>query len=199
MHIQDGKTLFIPFKGDRDYVSGSDIVERLIELAGANGKVSVQMHKMASHGITASWVSNAQLMTLRKSGDLCGFMAYTNKGSDERIIAVVEDKTRPVESSVPFDEASVIEGHSISGKTISQPTPSTGTFLERIVALNKRLLIDTAGKAKWIFCGLDVCHIPGDANALSIEHTETIKNSMFQSALTADSEALGTIQFVRQE
>lgn len=191
-------TLKLRFKGDRDYLHGTDIIPALLEISGEVSNLSVQIYRMTSHVLLARDVTAAELAELRKSGELCVLMSYEQVAGGHAMIAVTEDRSRKVTASRPYDEAAVVRTSTRDGNRISQGTSPTGTLLERIVALNKRLLNELEGKTDWLFCGLELSRIPAASAPLSIVVTANIGRGTYKSAIQADGVAIGTLIFARR-
>jgi hypothetical protein len=190
--------LNLTFKGDRDYLHGTDIVPALVAIAGQMRGLSVQIYRMTSHVLLAWQVTAAELEELRKSRELCVLMSYTRPAGEAAMIAVTEDRSRRVIAARPYDEAAVVRTAVRDGKRIRQDASRTGTFLERIVALNKRLLNELEGKSDWLFCGLELTRIPEPFVPLSIEMVSNVGTRMYKSAIEVSGLPVGTLVFAKR-
>ena len=190
-------TLKLAFKGDRNYLHGTDIIPALLEITGPVSNLSVQIYRMTSHFLVAQHVTASRLAELRKSRKLCALMSYEQPTCSQAVIAVTEDMSKKVMSSRPYDEAAVVQSATRSGNEIRQGASQTGTFFERVVALNKRLLNELEGEFSWLFCGLELAQVPVQSAPLSIAMASNIGRRMYKSTIAANGTELGSIVFAR--
>lgn len=190
--------LDLSFKGDRDYLHGTDIIPSLLALTGPVSGLSVQIYRMTSHVLLARPVTTAELAALRKAGSLCVLMSYGRGDGDHAMIAVTEDRSRKVTTSRPYDEAAVVQTASRCGERISQGASQVGSLFERVVALNKRLLNELEGKSDWLFCSLELSRLPDRSVPLDIALTGTVGRGTYKSTIAADGAEVGTIVFARR-
>jgi hypothetical protein len=113
-------------------------------------------------------------------------------------IAVTEDLSEEINSSRPYDEAAVARSAIISGNIIKQEPQTTGTFFERVVALNKVLLNQIEGKAEWLFGSIDLAYIPANPTSISLELIRKIGEKAYQSTIFSDDEMIGSMVFTRR-
>jgi hypothetical protein len=191
-------TLKLTFKGDRHYLHGTDIIPALLEITGPASNLSVQIYRMTSHFLVAQHVTASQLTELRKSKKLCALMSYEHPTYSQAVIAVTEDMSQKVMSSRPYDEAAVVQTATRSGDKISQGASQTGTFFERVVALNKRLLTELEGEPNWLFCGLELAQVPARSAPLSIVMTNNVGRGLYKSSIAANGAEIGSIVFARK-
>jgi hypothetical protein len=191
-------TLELAFKGDRNYLHGTDIIPALLEITGPASNLSVQIYRMTSHFLVARHVTAPQLAELRRSRELCALMSYDQPSCGQAMIAVTEDTSQKVLSSRPYDEAAVVRTATRAGDKISQGTSETGTFFERVVALNKRLLTELEGEPNWLFCGLELAQVPARSAPLSIVMTNNVGRGLYKSSIAANGAEIGSIVFARK-
>lgn len=191
-------TLDLQFKGDRDYLHGTDIIPALLEIVGPVTNLSVQINRMTSHVLVAREVTAARVTELRRKGELSVLMSYERSAGGAAMIAVTEDRSRKVTASRPYDEAAVVRTATRDGNSIMQDASHIGTFFERVVALNKRLLNELEGKTDWLFCGLELTRIPAQSAPLSVTMTGSFGRGMYKSAIESDGMAVGTLVFARR-
>ncbi len=196
--LDESHRLRLSFKGDRNYLHGTDIVPAILELSGPARDVHVQIYKMTTHALTAHWIDEVKLSELRREKRLCILMSYSDVEGKPKFVGVTEDMTTGITESRPYDEARVVQSSVQDGHMISQSDGPTGTFFERIVALNKVLLNQLEGVSPWLFTGVELSRIPDDRTAISIELTNKIGQRLFKSSITADDEIVGSIMFSRK-
>lgn len=193
-----GDALDLPFKGSRQYLHGTDIIPAVLALTGSVEEVSFQIHRMAMYPLLVRWVDNSELEALRKSNALCLLMSYIDTEQERKTVAVVEDNSYQIDKRIPYDEEQVIAGASISGKTIVQKTGRSGSFIERVVALNKALILEVVGKCSLLLMRIDLRSMPVSPKEISITLTRVIGEKTFLSTISGDGDVLGTIYFSKR-
>jgi hypothetical protein len=188
--------LRLSFKGERDYLHGTDIFPSLLEVAGEVKDLSIQFHKLTSKVLKAQIVAESDLSKLRSTGKLCVLMTY--KQHAKQFFIAVTETTEPITARQPFDEELTIKGANIVEKEIIQHLPTTGSFIERTVALNKKLLNSIVDVHPWLFSRLDLKEAPLDPSSLSLRLTNEFGNRTFHSEITGDGKLLGNIYFSRR-
>lgn len=191
--------LDLSFKGERDYLHGTDIIPALIKNFGPVAGISVQIYRKTSCVLWAKTVTADDVSALRKSRELCVLMTYDTASSVQNLVAVTEDYSQKVTKSLPYDEALVTQTSTIGGNRIDQDKYRFGTFTERVVALNKCLLNTLEGKSSWLFCGLEISPWPADDAPLSICVTNKMARGMFKSSVFSAGIELGSIMFASVE
>lgn len=191
VHVLD-----LRFKGDRDYLHGTDIIPALLQLAGPLQKLSVQIHRKTSNELSAQWVDELKLSQMRKAGDICVLMSYEMLDGCKKYIVVTEDLSTPVKDSQPYDEQKVVNAASIQKQTITQELYAAGTLIERMVALNKSLLTQLEGHSSWLFCGLELKNLPDETAPLAISLKNKFGRGLYKSVIVTNGEELGSLTFV---
>lgn len=191
LHILD-----LNFKGERDYLHGTDIIPALVELTGPAQNLTVQIHRKTSHQLSAQWVDEIKLSQMRKKGDICVLMSYETLEGMKKYIVVTEDLSKPVKTSKPYDEKKVINLSTIQENCISQENYSTGTVIERIVALNKSLLTKLENHSSWLFCGIELKTLPDDRVPLEISFKNKFGRGLYKSIIVVEGQEIGCLTFV---
>ena len=190
------KDINLSFKGERDYLHGTDIFPSLLEITGEVKDISIQFHKLTSNVLRAQMVEESDISKLRSTGKLCALMSY-KKSSHQYFIALTET-TKSIISRYPYDEEQTTIGANIIGKEIIQNLYLAGSFIERTVALNKKLLNSVVNIHPWLFSRLDLKEAPVYPQSLSLRLTNEIGNRSFHSEITGDGLLLGKIYFSRR-
>jgi hypothetical protein len=202
MDLQDfaasAEAFSLSFKGERPYITGADIIDELLARFGRGSGLSVKFYKMVASGLLARKVTNAELSDLRKSGAVCATLVSTYPDGTSQTIAVLEDIAAPAGHPNPYDEAAVTSGSAIVDSTISQGASSCGTFFDRVVALNKKLLNEVVAREKWIFVGIDMSSLPNDDVPLSVRFTIAGPRGMYISSVSTEGREFGKVYFLRQ-
>jgi len=188
--------LNLAFKGGRNYLHGTDILPRLLEIIGEAKDISIQFHKLTNKVLKAQFVEESDLSTIRSKGELCALMTY--RQSNQKGLISVSETTESIISRYPYDEELVIKDANIIEKEIIQHLPVTGSFIERTVALNKKLLNLVVDIHPWLFSRLDLKEAPLKPRSLALRLTNEIGNRSFHSEIIGDGILLGKIYFSRR-
>lgn len=190
--------LDLPFKGSRPYLHGSDIVPALLALSGPVTRASFQFHRMATCTLAARAVDEAQLAALRASERLVALMSGFDGANARRLVAVGESPVQTPITRVAYDEDAVVAAAHIEGSTIEDTRAEAGSFMERSLALHKRLLNELHGPAAWLFSRLDLARAPVTPRSIRLRFQRRVGSDVFLSALEGDGEPLGTVYFTRR-
>jgi hypothetical protein len=191
------KKLNLPFKGNREYLHGTDIFMALVEWVNARGSLSIIFYRLSKGPFIAGEVDRKELAQIRQNGDLVAVFAWQDINDRQHLMAVVEDVNKSEERRVPYDETNVTAGSIIKGCQIQQVEATSWTFIERIVALNKKLLIDWTGEAIWLFTRLDITDLPKKTNSIKIEVEGKRRAQLLKSAVVVDDFKIGYIYFMK--
>jgi hypothetical protein len=197
MYTHDFKFRFpMAFKGERDYVTGADIVALAVEHAAPKGPWRIDFRKPVTHALTGTWATGEGLAHYRKAGEADVVLTTTEDGV-ERYFVLGQDRGKPVTDRVPYDEDAVSAGAVIDGDMIVQDAPAgAGTIYDRIAALNKRLLNETIEQHPWKFTRLECDYVPREVQSIRILRTANM-GALVHSEIEVDGKYLGTIDFMR--
>lgn len=185
-----GKLEEIGFKGDRKYLTGADVFNSLIRLTGAQGPASLQFHKLLANEVEAFEVGpDDNLRGLPVS------FVYHKNGKRWRV-GLRELPASPAKRT-PYDEDLVALHSEIEGATIRSIHPTPYTFIERAVALNKRLVNQCLNhEVKWIFGRLDLTIVPPfEVGAIEINLVQSTGTRLTKSSIVVEDRAVGSIYF----
>ncbi len=188
--------LKLGFKGDRDYLHGSDIIPELLKFTGPITDLSVNFNKITSKTLIAQQVTESDVSKLRTSDELCVLLTYLK--NNKREFVAVSETNSPVSCHCQYNESEIIRGNEIHEKIIFQQECTAGNFFERIIALNKKLLNTTICNGKWLFVRLDLKSAPVEPKSISLQLTRDINGSWCQSAIKGDGIFIGKIVFLRK-
>ena len=188
--------IHLSMKGERSYLHGTDILYALIGLTGKCQDLSFNIHKLSSKVLRAQVVSESDVSTLRSSGELRALMIY-NQSSQRKIIAVTET-IEPITVRVPYNEENIIKGAEITDRKIIHNFPQEGNSIQRIVALNKKLLNSVFEIHGWILSRINLKISPLRPHKLSLKLTREIGGRSYQSDIYGDGDLLGKIYFSRR-
>ena len=179
-------------KGARDYLHGTDIFNALVDLTGARENLSLRLRRVMRHGIEAAPIRDA-------GTDLKEFAGLFLYGRPDtlRQIGLRENPAIEVKGRVPYAESEVTADAKLRAEVIVSPGPSRYTFIERVIALNKVLLLESVStpKVRWWLTRLDLTRVPSPATMLSLGLAERCGMRLIKSWITADGEDVGYIYF----
>jgi hypothetical protein len=186
--------LDVPFKGTRDYLTGADLFDALLDVTGAKGSVVLVMRRLMQTPVST--------VPIPPSVDPSTYPAefhYTSAGSDCTVV-LREDPSRKVTRRIPYDEERVTAPAVISGTCLSCPLSETYSFIEQVVALNKLLLNRSAVGAdspKWLFTRIELDTVPETPQVLDLKLVATIGSRITKTAIRTDGGLVGHIYFSR--
>ena len=179
----------LAFKGERTYLHSTDIFDALI----AQTKVSRNLHLNIKHSLT----HQIEAMDAADCDDPNAYPArFSGEGPNGSLDIVMRETDREVAARVPYDEDAVIRDSRIEKSSIHGRYQSTGTLIERLVALNKRLISDTVkpGK-KLMFTSISLSELlPHDA-PLTLTLESRLGTKLFRSGIHFEQERIGEIVF----
>jgi hypothetical protein len=181
--------LDLPFKGKRQYLHSTDIFDALIDRFDIIGPVELTMRRFVHFPLVAvptSEVSDPHDFPVH----FCGQSA-----SGRLDLVLGEDEQRAVERRISYDEEAIAAGSVIEGATITS-TGTQGSSIERIVALNKRLISEcTKPHGKLAFARLSFSYTPDRQSALVLKLESNIGTRLYRSSVHADGRLVGDVVF----
>lgn len=177
--------LDLPFKGERDYLHGTDLVEALLSHFHSGGPLQFQIHRMMTRAVEAGVV---------RSGADFGDCAAKAKFGD-RLVGVWETN-RAVTRRVEYDEIAAIQGAVyVDNWCLTKRNPKY-TFVEQLVALNKKVLGERFPEVGgWVFVGLELDAYPALWNQIAVEYSQRLGKLLFRSHVLVDGELIGEVRF----
>jgi len=191
------KRLNLPYKGDRNYVHGTDLFIALVQMVDATSSMSMTIYHLSKVPVVAQLVDRTELGRLRKSGELNAVFAWNDAENCQHLVAVTNDPEDYECKRIDYDEAMVVDGFDIIGRQIQQTIPTPWSFIERTVSLNKQLLRDWTGEADWLFTRLDIAQLPKQAISLVLEVESDRDARLLKSIVVVDNVNVGSIYFSR--
>ena len=134
-------SLSVSFKGDRTYLQSADIFNEIVAHTGAMRGLSLSFRHLLSHGLDAIDAGSCD--------DPSSFPArFRGDGVKGKIDLVISETGRTISERIPYDEEAVVQDSEIAGFSISSRSGGDASLMERIVALNKRLIHQTLKPGK---------------------------------------------------
>lgn len=187
----------LPFKGNRNYIQGPDLVDMVM---GLFDNETIKRAKFSSH----SFISAPDLRiditdkAPQKTDAEVPFRGQVTYGDVSRWITVDIDPAKSSEiTRVGFDEAQLRNSNQIDGDIILRDEPSPFSLSETIVSMKKQLLehAHPSGDQKWIFTSVDYTASTENWSKLAIKIEHNFQNKLVKSSILADDTRIGFLYF----
>lgn len=188
--------LDLPFKGNRQYLHGTDIFDAVISLTKPRHGVAFRFHRLMRNPIDLVPIADAG----KGADEAAGYYVRYGANGTKRIWHFREAHARRITGRVPYDESDVVSDAIYEADNIESPGPSTYSFIERAVALHKALLRrreNSDGPGAWLFTHLDLTNVPSNPVRIRLKLSGFLGTKMAKSTIECDGEPLGQITFWR--
>lgn len=193
----------VAFKGDRNYLQGPDIFNRLLAFAMSDAvDAEVIDIRFAAHGfIQTNDVTMRSFSSLEEIGEGEWPSTLTVNVGDEQCIVAMKARAPLSATPVrqPFDEASLQAAMQIDGQRILISPPLPHSLIEVAVSMKKKLMqaVFPAEKVKWVFVRADLKALPGTVSEnVTITCRTAAPGRIYRSDLAVDGVDLGTLYFI---
>ena len=153
-----GRIVSIPFKGDRQYITGADLFNEIVSVYSEDEILSLSLsyHDFIKKGVVEIVQSSSENFLLNKKYAVTCKLQI--KGGLQKQIAVVPVKEKcNSEERIQYDENDVLKSCVLEDDTIAHKGLTEYSFIELVVAMNKALLKkmfpDVEGK--WVFTRIE--------------------------------------------
>jgi hypothetical protein len=188
------------FKGDRNYVQGPDIYNKVMEFLYAENftikNIDLSFHKIARHNLRGEIFKTDS--GSRDAGDVISIFKFTDD-NESYVIHLFETDSVITEHTEYYEEKIVeLSTLNVVDKTIILSSLAPYTNIEKIVALNKALLNKLlTDPGKWYFTKLTV---DGDINnkhpyAIQVALVKNIGSKITKSQILFDGKEKGHLYF----
>lgn len=185
------------FKGERDYVHGSDIFNKLSEIL-QNAGVGNRSIDFSIHGISRSNLT----VTTEKPNDLSSIkfaLTYIGENGLKGNLYGIENE-KQIDCRYAYHEELIVEKIT-SGENEFQAQlneDSSFTFIENLLVLNKflvnRIILNETGK--WYFTKLQLKkNVSGDFLPLKLVFKNNFNYKFTKTEIFANSESVGFVYF----
>lgn len=186
--------LDLTFKGQRNYIHGSDIYNKIVATFGPYRTLELQFHRM---------LAMSPVMTLlAPDEEQAGYDAFGLIVIDNTTLRVgIRAGTRDTgDRRYPYDEDGATNGAILAEQIITQKPPFQYTFIEHVIALNKKLLMSRFPERsiKWLFTRLEMNFMPKDIQHLRLTHTKSLGTRLIISEIAVNERDCGRIFFSEQ-
>jgi len=186
--------LDLSFKGAREYLHGTDMVDALSTLAPGLTDISLRILKVAEKPLAACLVSDKESTPARA-------VAILRAGCDgEKVtITLVESNGALPPGRYEYNEDEVVGRASIDpeGRIAEMSWNHQYSPIEQIVTLHRALLMRcfAVPEVQWYFSRLDVPSFPSAFGKMSLSVTQALGTSLVRSSISVDGEPFGNIYF----
>jgi len=186
--------LDLRFKGDRDYLHGTDMVDAVIGHFQGMTDIAVRIQKIAARPVELIVLPDPT--TERKN-----MVAVFSGRLGEREISIglreIEDGSLP--GRYAYDDRAVVAAAAFDfdNRTADMAWNADYTPIEQIVALQKALLLRCFADAAvhWYFTRLDVNVLPDRFDKLALAVTQALGTNLVRSGISLDDEDIGNVYF----
>lgn len=182
----------IGFRGSRDYLHGTDLFQHVAARLPLVAPLSARFHSPIRK------VPELFELSDRETTEGWPALFVMGLGPESRTIGLRETRMSP-SHRFPYDESDVVTNAAIEGSSpvISSSASIKFTFIERAVALQKKLLNEVlAPDIKWWFVRLDLKFVPPiTVGRLELKLTQHLGVRIAKSEICEGGRVLGDIYF----
>jgi hypothetical protein len=195
------KEITFKFKGNRDYVHGTDIFDKVLKnirlfLNNYPTKINGSYHSLLkSNGIL-------RIYNYKEAVDRENLSALFSIQADAAsFLITITSSNSTITSSYHYDEADVLYKSSIDNDSIKMIVKSSYTYIEQIVAMTKKLHLTFYPNAKknWLFTKIEIEDLLDPSlypnNQILIKAMRNFHYKLTQSSIFLDDRLVGNIWF----
>lgn len=185
------------FKGNRTYVHGTDIYNKLLDYV-ENMKCGISSIDLSFHGITKKNIKISEEKP--QDEDLLKFAyRYTDKENNKTILFGIENNEE-IECRYEYAEEDIciLSELDLENQVVILKKDSSFSFIENTVAINKFLLENLFSdvNGKWYFTRLQIKEIPKDKfYPLKLVLKANFNFKLTKTEIFIDEESIGFIYF----
>lgn len=189
------------FKGNRNYVHGTDLYNESIKFLSNNGyddlsNIDMTFHKISKNQLSGLFYCEEDVSHLKDAAFIFSFYFKTKKH-----YIILKENDTIINDRYSYNEDGILLSSSfnIEDKSVLLKNFNGFSCIERIVALNKGLLerLYSQKKGKWYFSRLQLYtkfkSAPGDE--IKIQLIRNMKFKLTKSIIYLNSEKVGHIYF----
>lgn len=196
---QESMKLDLKFRGSRNYITGADIAQSMLDANGNCTSIRFEFHHMAACALKLREVTNAQLPEIKHREDVHALMAYLDAGGQQKFMVAEQLYDGDEPQRVEYDETVYTRGALIDGDKIHASMDSLRKNpIDAMVALNKYLLNQSIEIHPWIFVRLDLSKWPLDFNHTYLKFTVNRSHGIFRSEVFNSDQLVGNIYFSKR-
>lgn len=194
------RELSLEFKGNRNYLHGTDIYEAMTSIASSTQNGYVQKILFRKPALRQLSVLDSSPCD---SGDVIAQVHICSGAeSAEPFRLWLVERDERVSERYTYDEARISDACLLDevGKRISKERDDAFSLIEEIVASHKVLCnaLFSEGDVHWLFSQLDLgVEMPTEVQELSIVNRSFLSGRMVVSEIVLDGIHVGSIRFIR--
>lgn len=184
------------FKGNREYIHGTDIYKAFLEYYRQNVESSLESLQISFHGITRK---NLELVSDCSDEEVKVLLAATKKNGEKQKCYLRESDDAPT-GRYAYDEDAVVDGWVLGEDRLSAflyEPKAEFTSIESLVALNKVFLTKIHNPdGKWLFARLKIKgFLPDKCRSICLITNPSSNLRLVRSKVEIDGEPFGEIYF----
>ncbi len=191
--------LSLRFKGDRDYLHGTDMYDAVTSAATRDGK-EVGRHRFAIHAFARRQcrllMSSPDIPLDRPQGVAADFTLDTSLG---KVTGYLCETERPVDGRYAFDETRIVSRPGTDGSSAQIVSHDACTPIEALVILTKQLHNGALPRpgGKWVFSRLELARAlrHDDTNVAGVVLRHNFNDRLTKCEVLCADEAIGHIYF----
>lgn len=191
------KHFTIPLKGNRNYITGADILFEVSREVGPAVSVSAQFYMMWTDTIKIRIVTKAEIEELRGEGKILAILTFGKHDGSKLTIVVEGVVSGLIPQRVEYDEAFLISSCSNGHNCTSLTLESDERLYDVLVALNKHMLNTIFPGGKWVFYKLDLHHLPTQVFDVQLIFQELMRGGAYVSSVQLNGQVAGKIYFTK--
>jgi hypothetical protein len=180
----------VPLREKRTYVQSASLFNFLIAKTGVDRNISLSFRRKIECEIEAlsADANSAESSPARFAGE--------NGRARFDLVMVEKQPLKRLERRESYDEAAVVADSRIEGTVIFSASGNGASAIDRMVALNKRLILQTTAPQKvLIFSKIFLSTLPGDRAPLTVALKSRLGLTLFRSTISAGDREVGEIVF----
>jgi hypothetical protein len=191
MAIQYPLNIIVPLREKRTYLHSTNLFDFLVARTGAQHNLNLMFRRKIEHEIEA--------LPAAECGDVESYSARFSADTDTGKIDLVFAEKQPLkllQRREPYNEDAVAQGSRIEDAAIFSNHDNGASLIERIVALNKKLLGHISeGTKVLLFSKVSLKSLPDNKSDLKIALKSRLGMKLFRSVILANGKEIGEIVF----
>lgn len=179
------------FKGSRDYIQGPDIVAAVLKQFSLEKITNIDFKFNGIASTNLDLVENSEVEGAKVSVRLM-------INGEPKFLQLIESG-QAIECRYEFDERQIIGRCSldIASQSVALRNPTTYSFCENFVAMNKHLLqsLYPQEKGKWYFTRLEQKHPISDDALITVKLIKNLNFRLTKSDILVSNEVIGSVYF----
>lgn len=182
-----GRPWQLPYLGDRNYVHGTTIVERVLTELKPGFPLDIRFQSPILGAVDARMAPNEKPNVA---------VAFERDG--QRVLYGLFDAGHGVlDNRRSFDERGIAACLTVGERCVGSPHDSSASLIARVVVMKKALMarMFPAARGKWWFAGLWLDAWPAGAARVDVEFDGGTGTRLVRSTIRADGDPIGKIFF----